>query len=67
MPQPLYKTTIVVWSKTPHVGFELSHIAWEAEEGADYCSKVSETLIESPENDPDWDGTEFFEEDPYDN
>lgn len=40
-------------------------LGWEAMNGDAYCSDISSKLIENPEEDPDWDGTEFFH-DPWD-
>jgi len=61
----LNKTTVVIWSDpklTDPNKFELSAFAREAEEGLAYCSKYETEQIEKPEDDVDWDGTEFFEE-----
>lgn len=59
----LYKTVIVIWSKdNPQDKCELSDLAREAEEGSAYCSKFRAELIKDPKGDPDWDGTEFFDE-----
>ena len=62
--KPLYKTTIVIWSENQNKTLvELSDLAWEATQGADYCSKMSETFVFEPTDDEDWDGTEFFNTD----
>lgn len=61
----LYKTTIVIWSEYNPVTSELSDLARDAEVGDSYCSKMDWERIEDPEQDPDWDGTEFFN--PLDN
>ena len=67
MTKPLFKTTIVIWSETENRGFiDLQDIAWAADQGPDYCSVISEVLVPNPEEDPDWDGTEFFEDNDWD-
>lgn len=60
----LYKTNIVIWSDTDlrNSGLSLSDIARDAEDGESYCSKMETTKVNNPEKDPDWDGTEFFQE-----
>ena len=39
---------------------ELSELARDAENGESYCSKQVCEVVDNPEGDPDWDGTEFF-------
>lgn len=56
----LYKSTIVIWSDEDPTKLELSDLARDAENGGSYCSKQIAELVESPEDDPDWDGTDFF-------
>jgi hypothetical protein len=61
----LLKTTIIIWSNPEYTDpeqFELSALAREAEEGLSYCSKYNTVLVGKAEDDPDWDGTEFFDE-----
>ena len=60
----LFKTTIVIWSEfNPNEeGLEIDALAHDAMEGESYCSKSETDLIENPEQDKDWDGTEFFGE-----
>lgn len=61
--KPLYKTTIVIWSTdNPTNKMELSELARDAESGNSYCSSMSSQKVEKPENDPDWDGTDFFDD-----
>jgi|GEM_PF-4076887 len=64
----LQKTTIVIWTD-PEVTdpnlFEISALAREAEEGAAYCSVARTEEIANPEDDPSWDGTEFFDKDTW--
>jgi len=59
----LYKTTIVIWSeydpgKTPAV--DLEYLARDACSGESYCSRIESEEIANPENDKDWDNTDFF-------
>jgi hypothetical protein len=56
----LYKTTVVIWSKVNPSDLELSDLAYEADKGNAYCSKYVSEKIANPEEDPDWDDTEFF-------
>ena len=64
--QKLFKTTIVIWSKEdPSHKYEMVDLAREATDGAMYCSNMIAIPIEHPEQDPDWDGTEFFNDDDY--
>lgn len=59
----LYKTTIVIWSEhNPENAVELSELARDAETGDSYCSRFRCSKIEDPAADPDWDGTEFFDD-----
>jgi hypothetical protein len=58
----LYKTTIIIWSRYDGDKVQLSDLAYQAEEGDAYCSKQSSVLIPQPDTDPDWPGTEFFEQ-----
>jgi len=61
---PLYKTTIVIWSRyDPTKGVELEALPEAAarREGAHY-SIVDIVEVQDPEKDPDWDGTDFFNE-----
>ena len=60
--KPLYKTTIVIWREDPFMG-ELLDLAWQATEGDAYCARMDEFRVDDPEQDNDWDGTEFFGED----
>jgi hypothetical protein len=60
MTKPLYRTTIVIWSDEPTTKLELIDLAREATEGNAYCSVYTGEWIGEPENDPAWDGTEFF-------
>lgn len=63
MVKPLYKTTIVIWSEEDTDDFELHELAREAETGDAYCSRNRSELVNQPEEDPDWDETDFFDED----
>lgn len=57
----LYKTTIVIWSDEDPTNYELDDLAREAVSGGSYCSVCKTKVIENPEKDKDWDGTEFFD------
>lgn len=68
----LYKTTMVIWTtydpfdadcdiEMSDNGIEL--LAREAVSGDAYCSHFKSELVENPEQDSTWDGTEFFDED----
>lgn len=57
---PLYKTTIVIWSEFDPAKSELDVLAREAVSGDAYCAKMQMELVEHPDADDDWDGTEFF-------
>lgn len=62
MKKSLYKSVIIIWSDTNPNKMELSDLARDAESGDSYCSQMKTSLIKDPVNDPDWDGTEFFED-----
>ena len=57
----LYKTIIVIWSDyDPTDKVELEDLARAATSGDAYCSNIRAELIEKPDQDKDWDSTEFF-------
>lgn len=60
--KPLYKTTIVIWSDyDPEASnVDIDVLAREAVSGDAYSSSAHSTLVEKPDEDPDWDGNEFF-------
>lgn len=60
---PLYKTTIVIWSTRDPMaaGMDLEALADDAANGDSYCSSMTRIRVETPEADPHWDGTEFFD------
>lgn len=60
--KPLWKTTIVVWTEHDPFALDINDLAREATNGDAYCSAQLCETIEDPEADPDWDGTEFFDE-----
>ena len=60
--KPLFKTTIVIWSKKDPRDLELVDLAMAADCGTSYCSTIDCGKVEDPSADPDCDGTEFFEE-----
>lgn len=58
--RPLVKHTIVIWADGGDDARTIEQMARAAESGDCYCSKhLIEHLI-NPQDDPDWDGTEFF-------
>ncbi len=59
MTRPLFKHTIVIWSEDG-TRENLEDIAREANHGNAYCAAYNVKQVDVPENDPDWDGTEFF-------
>lgn len=65
MPTPpaLHKTVVVVWSRQhpKEQDIDLVELAQEAINGTHYCSRVTTTYLPDPTQDPDWDGTEFFD------
>ena len=52
---------MVIWSDFDPRNMELEDLARAATSGDCYCSEVQETIVHEPENDPQWDGTEFFD------
>lgn len=56
----LYKTTIVIWSNYDPENTELENLACDAAFGDAYCSRQRSHLVEKPEEDPDWEDTDFF-------
>lgn len=62
MSAALFKTTIVIWSRDNGTDYELEHLAREATAGNAYCSRYRSALVADPRSDPDWDGTEFFDD-----
>lgn len=61
---PLFKTTVIIWSRqNPNEEeLDLVELAQEAIKGTHYCSRAHTIPIPIPSQDPDWDGTEFFDE-----
>ena len=68
---PLYKTTIVIWSEYDPFGGDadilmaddgLELLVRDSRDGESYCSKAKGEKVEDPTKDPDWDGTEFFDD-----
>ncbi len=60
--KPLYKTTIIIWSDYSGEDVELGDLASNATDGDAYCSVQRSEKIQDPKADPDWDGTEFFDD-----
>jgi hypothetical protein len=64
----LFKTTIVIWTEyDPTNIVEIDDLARDAISGESYCSSSESVLVEDPEKDTDWDGTEFFGADEQEN
>ena len=59
-PGPLFRTTIVIWSKYAGEKVELESLARDATSGDAYCSRYYSEQVREPREDPAWDGTEFF-------
>lgn len=60
VPGPLFRTTIVIWSKYPGEKVELEYLARDATSGDAYCSRYCSEEVREPREDPAWDGTDFF-------
>lgn len=60
---PLYKTVVTIWSRqNPNEEeLDLVELAQEAMNGTHYCSRTQTLSVPIPSEDPDWDGTEFFD------
>jgi hypothetical protein len=59
--QGLFKNTVVIWSEQDLSGKAPGDLGIEVEKGH-YCSGITSTYVPDPSDDPDWDGTEFFED-----
>jgi len=59
--KPLYKTTVIIWSEYDTSETSLEDLGREATQGDAYCSKSTCDAVQNPKQDPDWDGTEFFD------
>ena len=60
---PLFKTTLIIWSRqNPNEEeLDLVELAQEAMNGTHYCSRTHILSVPIPSEDPDWDDTEFFD------
>lgn len=58
----LWKTRAVIWSRYPGDSISLTDLAREADTGDAYCPLSPSVYVAIPDQDPDWDGTEFFRE-----
>jgi len=60
--KPLYKSVIVIWSREhPGLQGDIEDLAHEALYGNDtYLADHRITAVEDPEEDQDWDETDFF-------
>lgn len=71
MKKPLFKTTVIIWTEyDPHKTELLYHedglefLMREASSGNGYCSNAGTIEVIEPTQDPDWDGTDFFNDEP---
>jgi hypothetical protein len=58
--RPLYKTTIVVWTEDNTDGISAERLGRELSIGDAYCSVKNCELVKDPDNDDNWDDTDFF-------
>lgn len=65
---PLYKTTIVIWSRFCGDKEEISALAAQAEDGTALCTRYGSELVMRPAADKDWgpDAAVFFDDDKED-
>jgi hypothetical protein len=61
--KPLFKTTIIIWSEANTDNVSAEELAHDADSGDSYCSVKNCKFVESPDEDEDWDDTEFFGDD----
>lgn len=64
MPSNLYKTTIVVWTDfdpTDISAIELVDDVGDNQYGRNYIAFRNSRMMNHPEQDPHWDGTEYFD------
>ena len=62
--ETLYKSSIVIWSREhPKLHYELEELARKALCDNDtYLSSHRVQVVDTPGDDPDWDGTDFFDQ-----
>jgi len=58
--KPLYKTTIIIWSEYDTCGTSVRCLGDNVADRDAYCSKLSCQAVQNPEQDPDWEETDFF-------
>ena len=56
----LFKTTIVIWSEANTDNISAEELARDADNGDSYCSVKNCKRVENPDEDEDWDDTDFF-------
>jgi hypothetical protein len=63
MSKKLYKSTIVVWSQfdPQRKEMDIDELADIATSGEAYCSSYETVRVEELQDDPDYDGSEFFD------
>ena len=69
MKKRLSKSTIIIWADPEYLDVTqlgLTDLAREADIGMAYCSHSDTVYMDDPQTDPDWDGTEFFEDESID-
>ena len=54
MTQPLYKSTIVIWSDFDPTTVELTDLAWEADRGSALLTGFEPVTVTVPSLDPDY-------------
>jgi hypothetical protein len=62
----LFKSTIIIWTTYDPTELELMELAHQAENGDASCSGMKCVLVDDPVKDPDWDGTESFDQEDCD-
>ncbi len=60
MSRPLYKATIIIWSKVDPLRMELSELARDAEVGGSYVASMKSDRVEDPMADEHAPDPEFF-------
>lgn len=56
----LWKSTIIIWSAYDPSEVDIEELAREALTESAHCSEHKIEFIDDLENDPDWDGSDFF-------
>lgn len=64
--KPLFKTTIIIWSEENTDNVSAEELARDADNGDSYCSVKNCRRVDNPDEDEDWDDTDFFGDDEED-